>query len=146
MTIALSAADVASRLNEQQRSGIIEANDNIMLVKSENLPQILEFLKNTSSLEFDYLIDITATDYWDYFELIYRLVSIKNNHGLIVKTRLAGREDIKCASVTGLYNGASFMEREIYDLMGIKFEGHPNLKHLFLWEGFQGYPLRRDYL
>lgn len=146
MTVAFSAADVLNRLGEQQRSGIVEADNNVILVKSETLPELMEFLKNTSGLDFDYLVDIAATDYWDYFELVYQLVSIKNNHNLVVKTRLSGRDDIKSPSVTHLYSGANFMEREIYDLMGIKFEGHHNLKHIFLWEGFRGYPLRRDYL
>lgn len=146
MTVAVSAADIQAKLSTQQSSGIIEAKDNILLVKTGSLAGLLEFLKNTPGLDFDYLADMAATDYWDYFELVYRLVSIQNNHNLIVKTRLSGRDNLVAPSVTNLYHGASLMEREIYDLHGIKFEGHPNMKRIFLWEGFQGYPLRRDYL
>jgi len=64
----------------------------------------------------------------------------------VVKTRCYDRENPTVSSVVGLWQGADFQEREIYDLLGIKFDGHPNMKRIFLWEGFQGHPLRKDYL
>ena len=74
------------------------------------------------------------------------LNSLEHNHSLVLKARCHDREDPALPSVVGLWQGADFQEREIYDLMGIRFEGRQNLKRIFLWEGFQGHPLRKDYL
>jgi NADH-quinone oxidoreductase subunit C len=144
MTVAVSSADISAKLSDTLKAAVLETRDNILLVKTEAVPDLISFLKN--SLDFDYLVDLTSVDYWEYFELVYRLVSLKNNQTVIVKTRLNGRENPVAPSVTKLFYGAMNMEREIYDLMGIIFEGHPKLKRILLWEGFQGYPLRRDYL
>ena len=105
-----------------------------------------EFLKNTPVLDFDYLTNLTAVDYADYFEVVYHLVSLKHNHSLVLKTRCRDRDKPVVPSVVNLWRSADLQEREAYDLMGISFDGHPNLKRLLLWEGFVGHPLRRDYL
>jgi NADH-quinone oxidoreductase subunit C len=146
MTLALGAPGVAAKLAPKFTENIIEAQENSLLVKSSSIKNILAFLKGAPGLEFNYLNDITAVDYWDYFEIVYQLTSIQHNHKLMVKTRLNGRENLSLPSVVSVYKGADYQEREIFDLMGIKFEGHPNLKPLLLWEGFKGYPLRKDYL
>ena len=146
MTTAIAGAEVAARLTPGLAENIIEAQENSLLVKGSAIKAILFFLKGTPGLEFNYLNDITAVDYWDYFEVVYQLTSIIHNHKLAVKTRLKGREDLVLPSVVGVYKGADFQEREIFDLMGIEFEGHPNLKRIMLWEGFNGHPLRKDYL
>ena len=117
-----------------------------MLVKKENLFEVIEYLKNNSELDFDYLNYITATDYYDYFEVVYQLTSREHNHTLVLKTRCYERDNHSLPSIVSLWRGADLQEREIYDLIGITFEGHPNLKRLVLWEGFEGYPLRKDYL
>jgi len=146
MTLALSGEEVAVKLEQQFPGSIIESSVNNLSVKSESLFELVSFLKTAPSLDFDYLSSITAVDYYDYFELVYQLTSIQHNHSLVLKTRCYGRENPTTPSVVGLYQGADFQEREIYDLMGISFEGHPNLKRIVLWEGFQGHPLRKDYL
>ncbi len=146
MTLALSGEEVATKLKQQFPESIIESRGNSLLVKSESLFELASFLKTTPGLEFDYLTNITAVDYYDYFELVYQLISIKHNHSLTLKTRCYGRESPTAPSLVSLWRGADFQEREIFDLMGIRFEGHPNLKHIVLWEGFQGHPLRKDYL
>ena len=146
MTLALSGEEVATKLAQQFSGSIIESRGNSLLVKSEFLSELASFLKTAPGLEFNYLTNITAIDYYDYFELIYQLISIKHNHSLVLKTRCYDRENPAVPSIVSLYQGADFQEREIYDLMGIRFEGHPNLKHIVLWEGFQGHPLRKDYL
>ena len=112
----------------------------------EFLLEIATYLKKTPGLDFDYLTAITAVDYLDYFEVIYQLTSLRRNHSLVVKARCYGRDNPALPSVVGLWRGADFQEREIYDLFGISFEGHPNLKRIVLWDGFQGHPLRKDYL
>ena len=146
MTVALSANEIAARLQEQFPGSIVESGPNSLLVKSESLLEIATFLKTTPGLDFDYLAAITAVDYYDYFEVIYQLTSLQHNHSLVVKTRCYERENPSLPSVVSLWRGADFQEREIYDLMGISFDGHPNLKRIVLWEGFAGHPLRKDYL
>ncbi len=146
MTISLSAGEVAQQIRERFPDVLIETSDTSVVINSESLLSVATFLKDTAGLDFDYLTAITAVDYYDYFELVYQLTSIKHNHSLMLKTRCYDRENPTVPSIVSLYRGADFQEREIYDLMGISFEGHPNLKRIFLWEGFQGHPLRKDYL
>ncbi len=146
MTVALSGKEVAAKLKQQFPVSIVESNKDSLLVKTESLLELISFLKTTPEFEFNYLSSITAVDYFDYFELAYHLTSMIHNHSLVVKTRCYGREHLVVPSIVSLYQGANSQEREIYDLMGIRFEGHPNMKRIFLWEGFQGHPLRKDYL
>jgi NADH-quinone oxidoreductase subunit C len=146
MTVALSGKEIASKLEQQFPGSIVESNENSLVVKSESLPELASLLKTAPDLDFDYLTAITAVDYYDYFEVVYQLTSIKHNHSLVVKTRCYGRDNPTLPSVVSLWRGADFQEREIYDLMGIRFDGHPNMKPIILWEGFQGHPLRKDYL
>ncbi len=146
MTVALSGKEIASQLEEQFPGSIVESNQNSLVVKSEFLLAVATFLKTTPGLDFNYLTSITAIDYYNYFELVYHLTSLEHNHNLVMKTRCYDRRNPTLSSVVNLWRGADFQEREIYDLMGINFDGHPNLKRIFLWEGFQGHPLRKDYL
>ena len=145
MTLALTGEEVAAKLEQRLQGGVVESSGNSLLVKTESLFDLLSFLKIASGLDLDYLTGVTAVDYGDYFELVYHLSSIEHNHGLVVKARCHDRENPTAPSVVSLWRGADLQEREIYDLMGIRFEGHPNLKHIVLWEGFQGHPLRKDY-
>jgi len=146
MTVALSGKDLARQIEERFPKSIIESSPESLVVDKEFLLSLATYLKTTPGLDFDYLIAITAVDYYDYFEVIYQLTSLQHNHSLVVKTRCYGRDNPTLPSVVSLWRGADFQEREIYDLMGISFDGHPNLKRIFLWEGFQGHPLRKDYL
>ena len=146
MTVSLSVGEVAQQITERFPDVIVEADDTSIVVNSESLLVVATFLKDTPGLDFDYLSAITAVDYYDYFELVYQLISITHNHSLVVKTRCYERENPAVPSIVSLWQGADFQEREIYDLMGIRFDGHPNLKRIVLWEGFEGHPLRKDYL
>jgi len=146
MTTALNCEQVAKKVVKASPGSVIAADGAAVLVKSESLYQVAEFLKNTPALDFDYLANLTAVDYTDYFEVVYHLVSLQHNHSLVLKTRCLNRDKAVVPSVVSLWRSADFQEREIYDLMGIVFDGHPNLKRLLLWEGFVGHPLRRDYL
>ena len=146
MTLALSSKEAVTKLEQQSPGSIIESSGNSLLVKTESLFDVASFLKTTPGLDFDYLSSVTAVDYYDYFELVYQLTSIKHNHSLVLKTRCYDRENPTAPSLGSLYQGADFQEREIYDLMGLNFKGHPNLRRIVLWEGFEGHPLRKDYL
>jgi len=145
MTVALSGQEIADKLDEQFPGSIVESSQDSLVVNSEFLLKVATFLKDTPGLDFNYLAAITAVDYYDYFEVVYRLTSMEHNHSLVVKTRCYERVNPALPSVVSLWRGADFQEREIYDLMGISFDGHPNLKRLFLWQGFKGHPLRKDY-
>ena len=146
MTVHLSGSKVAGQITGNFPEAVSESSDQAVVVKSESLLEVAEYLKNSPELDFNFLNSITAVDYYDYFEVVYHLTSLEHNHGLVLKTRCYDRENPAIPSVVGLWRGADFQEREIYDLMGIRFEGHPNLKRIFLWEGFEGHPLRKDYL
>ncbi len=113
MTLILSADEVAAKLGPQFPGSIIESSGNCLLVEKESLFNLVSFLKTAPGLEFDYLANITAADYSDYFELIYQLVSLEHNHSLVLKTRCYGRENLAAPSLVSLYQGADSREREI---------------------------------
>jgi NADH-quinone oxidoreductase subunit C len=145
MTAAHSADEIISKLGENFRGAAEEAGPDSVLVKSDSLPAVIGYLKTAAGLKFDYLNYITAVDYYHYFEVIYQLTSLEFNRSVVIKTRCYARDNPTLPSLAGLYQGADWQEREVYDLMGIRFEGHPNLKRIFLWEGYDGYPLRKDF-
>jgi len=146
VTTALVGEQIAKEITELFPGAVVVADKAAVVVTSESLYQVADFLKNTPALDFDYLTNLTAVDYVDYFEVVYHLISLKSNHSLVLKTRCHDRDKPVVPSVVNLWRSADFQEREAYDLMGIIFDGHPNLKRLLLWEGFVGHPLRRDYL
>jgi NADH-quinone oxidoreductase subunit C len=145
MTVVLPIKDVAARIEEQFPGSIEETTGDSLVIKTESLLDVAGYLKDTDGLDFEFLNYITTVDYYSYFEVVYQMTSLKHNHTIVIKTRCYDRENPAVPSVIGLWETANFQEREIFDLMGIRFEGHPNLKRIFLWEGFQGHPLRKDY-
>ncbi len=145
MTVALSGTEIAAKLEKQFPCGIVESDGDSVVVNSQSLLEIASFLKTAAEFQFNYLTVVTAVDYRSYFEVVYGLTSLVHNHSLVLKVRVSERDNPVLPSVVGLWRGADLQEREIYDLMGITFEGHPNLKRIFLWEGFPGYPLRKDF-
>ncbi|MBS96567.1 MAG: NADH-quinone oxidoreductase subunit C [SAR202 cluster bacterium] len=126
-----------------QNDGQIEKE---LYVSPEQLINVVKKLKNSKDASFDLLTCISGIDYVEYFQVVYHLTSTVHKHSCVLKVNLYGRSDLVCPSVYDLWQGADFQEREIWDLLGIYFEGHPNMKRIFLWDGFEGHPLRRDYL
>lgn len=145
MTKALVGQEVAKQIGERVPQSVVEVSQSWILVRPEAVLQVARFLKDTPGLEFDYLTCLTGADYLDYLEVVYILTSMKHNHSVVVKTRCT-RDKPEVPSVVEVWRGADYQEREVYDLLGVMFVGHPNLRRLFLWEGFRGHPLRRDYL
>ena len=121
-----------------------------VVVKKENVRAFLEALKRDAAFDFDMLIDLFGVDYlhWeekaDRFEVVYHLYSSKQNHRFFVKA-LVPESDATVDSVTGVWPAANWYEREVWDMFGIVFRGHPNLKRILMYEEFQGHPLRKDY-
>ncbi|MFA5308311.1 MAG: NADH-quinone oxidoreductase subunit C [Dehalococcoidales bacterium] len=145
MTASLAAREIAAALNAKFPGAAEEVGANGALVKNESLFAVMEYLKTGEGLKFDYFNYVTAVDYYSYFEMVYQLTSLESNRSVMIKARCYDRENPTLPSVTALWQGADFQEREIFDLFGIKFEGHPNLKRIFLWDGFPGHPLRKDF-
>ena len=141
MTTTLNINELAARLKAQFGAGVAPAAD-YLEVAPALLTKVAEYFKTT--LDFDFLDMITAADYPDRFELIYRLQSLKNNNLVSLKVK-TGKEKPAVPSLANLWQGANFQEREIYDLFGIEFTGHPDLRRIVLWEGYEGHPLRKDF-
>ena len=146
MTRALSGEDVARRINEAHPDTAIYNNDTDVWIHPAAILEVSEFLNSDPDLNFSFLNAVTAVDYVEYFELVYHLVSMQNNTSVVIKSKVFGREELSAPSVISVWQGADLQEREIWDLMGIHFEGHPNMKRVLLWEGFPGHPLRKDFL
>jgi NADH-quinone oxidoreductase subunit C len=146
MTLALSGKDVAKKIEKKFPGCLAEVTAEGLLVEAEALLEVAAYLKDTPGLDFDYLTAVSGVDYLDYLEVVYHLTSIEHNHSLVLKTRCYSRDNPTLPSVVGLWRTADFQEREIYDLLGISFAGHPNLRRIALWEGFDGHPLRKDFL
>jgi NADH-quinone oxidoreductase subunit C len=141
-------SDLTTLLRERFSDSITEfstyVGQNFAVVKPEATVQIIEFLKDEA--EFDYLVDVTAVDYpqrAERFDLVYVLYSFARNERIRVKTRIAA--DYQPQSVTGVHLGANWLEREAYDMFGIRFANHPDMKRILLPEDWEGYPLRKDY-
>ncbi len=116
-------------------------------VKPESISDVCEGLKSRSQFKFDLLSRLTAVDFIDHFEVVYHLRSLPMNSSAVLKARVGlGRTEASISSVVPIWRGADYQEREVWDLMGIRFEGHPNHKRIMLWEGFPGHPLRKDYV
>ena len=146
MTRAVAGPDLAGRINEAHAGAVTEWNGTDVWVELRNLPLVARFLKETPNLDFAFLSSVSAVDYVEYFEIVYHLVSMRRNASAIMKTRCHGRAEPVVPSVVDVWRGADLQEREIWDLMGVRFEGHPNMKRILLWEEFPGHPLRKDYL
>ena len=143
---ALSGKELAERLEQALPNSVEEWYESAVWVMPSRIAEIARFLHDESSLDFQYLNSISAVDFIEYFEVIYHLTSLDQQHTAVVKAKVYGREAPSLPSVYQVWRGADFQEREIWDLMGVRFEGHPNLKRIMLWEGFEGHPLRKDYL
>jgi len=120
--------------------------DGVIWAQPARIADVCAFLKSDPGLDFNFLSSISAVDYINHFEVVYHLTSLNKQHTAIIKTRLDGREELSLPSVYHIWKGADFQEREVWDLMGISFSGHPNMKRIMLWEGFEGHPLRKDFL
>jgi len=110
-------------------------------------PALARTLRDRGDLAFSVLMELTATDFWPReprFELVYVLVSIANRLRLRLKVRLPS-EDPRIATVTDVWPAANWLEREVWDLFGIVFDGHPDPRRLLMPEDWEGYPLRKDY-
>ncbi len=145
MTVALAPGAVAARLREQFPDIATDVGPNWLRLAHPDLLAVFRFLRDDPELDFVYLVELTAVDWLDRLEVVYHLQSLRRNHIAEFKVPVE-RESPVIPSVTSIWHGAHLQEAEVYDLFGIRFEGHPALRRIFLWEGFAGWPLRKDYL
>ena len=128
---------------------VVETTDvhgilNIRLNPSALLP-VCEMLQSNPDMAFDYLADVTGIDWKDRIEVVYQLTAIAENVRIALRVNL-DHENPEVDSVTSVWKGANFQEREVYDLMGVVFKGHPDLRRILLPEDWEGHPLRKDYV
>ncbi len=144
----MSHEEVLQGLRERFPEAVLdhpEGLDFTVVVGSDRILEVCRYLRDEGG--FDFLSNLTAVDRPEHFEMVYHLYSIERPTGpLALKTFLEDKEGPRIASVTEVWEGANFQEREVYDLFGIVFEGHPKLERILLWEGFPGHPLRKDFV
>ncbi len=147
-----------------------QRGDATVLVQRDGLVQLASKLRDDPALSFEMLVDVTAADYGDYppglrgacspvdanradglssdglpqFEAVYHLVSLRHGHRLRVKVPIAA-DDLWVPTLCGVYGAANWGERETWDMYGVRFEGHPDLRRILLYDEFEGHPLRKDY-
>ena len=141
---------ILERFRPAVRSHHADCGDETALVAAEHLVEICRFAKEDPTLSCEMLMDLTGVDYLGLkpsagrFEVVYHLYSLSKGHRIRLKVELP-EADPKVASVVHLWKSALWMEREAFDLYGIHFEGHPDLRRILLYPEFEGYPLRKDY-
>jgi NADH-quinone oxidoreductase subunit C len=126
---------------------ILPQGDATAVIRPEFLTKVVDFLKSDPRLLFDVLIDITAIDYLGSkprFNVVYHLLSLPFNRRLRLKVPVEDGEPA-LDSLTPWWGSANWLEREVWDMFGIRFTGHPDLKRILMYEEFQGHPLRKDY-
>lgn len=147
---------ILDALRERFGAAVVETHahrgDHTAVVTRQALPDVLRHCRDDAGLAFDVLMDLTAVDYSRFpgredgprFEVVYHLYSIRHNHRLRLKTRV-DEDDPVVPTAVGLWPIADWLEREVWDMFGVRFEGHPDLRRLLLYEEFSGHPLRKDY-
>ena len=164
----MTAAEIVAVLEEKVAGRLkarnLEAIDPFVVVEAADLVEVCRFLKEDGRLAFDMLHDISGVDYLEpdpkkvakagfepHLEVVYHFQSLRHRHRFVVKVLLPRWKDDKpgqlpeVPSLTGLYGSADWHEREVYDLMGVAFPGHPDLSRILLSDDWVGHPLRKDY-
>jgi NADH-quinone oxidoreductase subunit C len=152
----MDGMDILARLTERfgdaVRASHADHGDHTALVDRATLPAVLRFCRDDAALRFDMLMDLTAVDYLTYpgreeaprFEVVYHLYSVPHNHRVRIKAGV-GEDDPVIPTAVPLWPIADWFEREVWDMFGLRFAEHPDLRRLLLYEQFEGHPLRKDY-
>ena len=137
---------VNSELSSKILKSIIENNELLIEINENDLVDVIQFLKANENCKFKQLIDIAGVDYPDEekrFKLIYLFLSHEHNHRIKILVHLEANQVIN--SITKIFPSANWMEREVFDMYGIKFKNHPDLRRILTDYGFKGHPLRKDF-
>jgi len=145
----MTKEEIITTIKSKFSQAILEINsepDLTMVVDNKEILNICQFLHDEPELNFVYLSDICGVDYPNRsprFDVVYHLYSLDKNQRIRLKTKIEEGKSIP--SITGIWKGANWFEREVYDLFGIEFENHPDLRRILLPDDWQGHPLRKDY-
>ena len=137
---------INSELTTKIKSSKIVHNQVFLTIDSEDLLEVILFLKNNNNMNFKQLIDITAVDYPENerrFKLVYLLLSHEFNSRVVIDLQINENEMV--STLTSVYPSSNWMEREVFDMYGIKFNDHPDLRRILTDYGFEGHPLRKDF-
>lgn len=134
---------LAEKIAAKFPDAVVSSTATEIVLKADRLIDTAKHLRD--SLAYDYLNNVTSVDWSDRFEVVYQFSSMMNGGAPITVKVNADKQNPVVPSLTPVYRGADFQEREVYDMMGIRFDGHPMLKRILMWDGFEGYPLRKDY-
>jgi len=152
----MTGAAILADLGERFGGAIVETHDahgdHTAVVNRDTLEALLRHCRDAPALAFDMLTDLTAVDYLKYpgredgprFEVVYHLYSLRHHHRLRVKVRVE-EDDAVVPTAVPLWPIANWLEREVWDMFGVRFDGHPDLRRLLMYEEFVGHPLRKDY-
>ena len=149
MTATASAGALGQRFGRDVLRTFESCGDTVVLVTRDRAHEILAWLRDDPAQLFDYLTDVTAVDYRDPelpLEVVYQLRSLGRKVDLRVKIPLDKQGDLTVDSVVDLWRGADWLEREVFDMFGVTFRGHPDLRRILMWETYaEGFPLRKDF-
>ena len=137
---------INSELTSKVKSSKIKHNQIYLNIEESELINVIMFLKNNNNTKFKQLIDITAVDYPDNdrrFKLVYLLLSHENNQRIVINFTIKENEVVN--SLTSIFPAANWVEREVFDMYGIEFKDHPDLRRILTDYDFQGFPLRKDF-
>jgi NADH-quinone oxidoreductase subunit C len=141
------------RLRERFPQAVLRAEvgwgETTVYVKADSVAEIVRYLHDDAAEQYDYLSDVTAVEYRDLelpLQVVWHLRSLPYRRFLRLKAEIAKGAPLRVPSVYPIYKGADWLERECFDMFGIQFDGHPDLRHILMWEQYaEGYPLRKDF-
>ncbi len=148
-TVNPSAAALAEHFGSAVLRTDVVWGETTVFVDAASLHEVIRWLHDEPAQHYDYLSDVTAVEYRDFarpIEVVWHLRSLTHRRFLRLKVSLEKRGALSVPSIVDIYSGADWLERECYDMFGIRFEGHPDLRRLLMWEGYrEGHPLRKDF-
>jgi NADH-quinone oxidoreductase subunit C len=140
---------VTSPIPGALRTEVARDGETIVYVARERLLDAMRWLKDTPGQDFDYLVDVTAVEFRDReraLQVVYFLRSLQRKVDVRVKVELPASDELAVDSVWSLWRGADWLEREVFDMFGVTFHGHPDLRRILMWETYaEGYPLRKSF-
>ena len=144
-TVTLPGAAVAERIRARVPDAVRDVADAWVVLEPRHALEAMQVVRDDEQLDGKFLVQMCSVDMVDRIDVVYHFASLAQNHMFEVKVP-ADHERPAVPSITSLWIGATLQEREIYDLMGVRFEGHEELTRLFLWDKFPGHPLRKDFM
>ncbi len=117
-----------------------------VIIKPNQLLEFAEKLRNEADMQFNFMFSLTCVDFADHFMMVYHLRSIELEHELVLKVKIEDKDKPVVETLCHIWRTAEYLEREVYDLFGVVFTNHPDLRRILLDDDWKGYPLRKDYV